>query len=510
MYNNWNCSWATAGLVVSNKALTESPDTLEVPRGSIIGAAAKQYKTQIDDGVFGTYNEAESLIDIDNGVFSHVFDFPTSACNGTVRCLSVMHPGGVIGLPYAKYDSFKNNLDIVYRRHYFIGADLGSLGSGYRASPCPGFIRQIDGSTRDTLEGTRIGNFCHAYCNYEISHHRNLEGLKRLERIMAFDVTDNSMYTITWTDYNKYVIRKRMSKLSTVFPMTPFKIIKEYPEVMVTTQSESNNSYGIACVDKATKKAYYFTAPKNESTTVASGDSIHLFETDLQTGEQRHFDIPNATGESLYLSTGLFSTRDYYYGSRRQSAIIHNGNLYIPPTTNVASTDANLANIYKWFKIPLDNPSEVTVCRPVEGFVAARYSSGNMPKHIQLLDDRYLSIHNTAMSLILNIENDTLYNDYGADNSISLLGTSYGGILMGGFIPIIGSKYTVATYDNYSNTPSASYWSTENFSTFMRLDIPMTINNLSTPINKTASQTMKVTYVIREVEPETTATEGGE
>lgn len=510
MYNSWNLSWATAGLVVSNKTLEESPDTLEVPLSSILGAATKQYTPQIADGIFGTYNETESFIDIDNGVFSHVFDFPTSACNGTIRCLSVMHPGGVVGLPYAKYDSFKDNLDIVYRRQYFVGAEIaGRAGAGYRVHPCPGFIRQLDGTTRDTIEGTLIGNFCLSYHNYETSHHTNLEGLKRMERILAFDVTDNSIYTITWTDFNKYVIRKRVSALSAVFTVSPFKLLKEYPEVTVTTQTESKNSYGIACVDKATKKAYYFTAPKNESSTVASGDSIHLFETDLVTGQQRHFDITNSTGESLYLSTSYHKpSSNYYYGSRRQSAIIHNGNMYISPSTEVSSSSASVADIYKWFKIPLNNPSNITVCRPVKDFAVKRYESGNMPRHIQLLDDRYLSIHNSTMSLILNIENNTLYNDYSADNSIvnttstSGIYSNYGTILNGGFIPIIGSKHTAATFDYYGNTPSSTYWSTEYFATFMRLDIPMTINNLSSPINKTASQTMKVTYVIREVEPE--------
>ena len=92
----------------------------------------------------------------------------------------------------------------------------------------------------------------------------------------------------------------------------------KYPEITVTTQTESKASYGVACFDKVTKKAYYITSPKNENTTVDPGDSIHLFETDVVTGETRHFDVPNATGESLYLTTQFqrLYTNDYY-GSRR-------------------------------------------------------------------------------------------------------------------------------------------------------------------------------------------------
>ena len=497
-YNMDNLSWATAGLVVSNKALPESPDTLEVPLSSLIGAAAKQYKTQIDDGIFGTYNEAESFIDVEHGVFNHVFDFPTSACNGTVRCLSIMHPGGVIGLPYAKYDNFKNNLDIIYRRHYFLGAEIYGKYSRL-AHPCPGFGRPTDGTVKDTVEGTLIGYSGYNATTLETYHYSNLEALMRLERILAFDVTDNSMYTITWTAADKFVIRKRLSRLATLCAMTPFKLLKEYPEITVTTQTESKASCGVACFDKVTKKAYYITPSKNENTTVVPGDSIHLFETDVVTGETRHFDVPNATGESLYLNTLFYRPNtDYYYGSRRQSVIIHNGNIYISPTTEVHSSDANLINKYKWFKIPLNNPSDVIVCRPVKGFTIKPVHSGNMPRGIQLLDDRYLSIQNYTASVILNLENDTIYNDYGADSSISALTSN--NILNGGLIPIVGSKYTfVSYYDVNKSEPSSSKWSTDYVNTFMRLDIPMTINNLSTPIHKTPSQTMKVTYVIREV-----------
>lgn len=497
-YNSDNLSWATAGLVVSNLALPESPDTLEVPLSSLIGAAAKQYKTQIDDGIFGTYNEAESFIDVEHGVFNHVFDFPTSACNGTVRCLSIMHPGGVIGLPYAKYDKFKNNLDKIYRRHYFLGAEIYGEYSPL-IHPCPGFGRPTNGTVKDTLEGTLIGYSGYNANTFETSHYSNLEALMRLERILAFDVTDNSMYTITWTAADKFVIRKRLSRLTTLCAMTPFKLLKEYPEITVTTQTESKASYGVACFDKVTKKAYYITSPKNENPIVDTGDSIHLFETDVVTGETRHFDVPNATGESLYLTT-LFHrqhTNDYY-GSRRQSVIIHNGNIYISPSTVVYSSDANLINNYKWFKIPLNNPSDVIVCRPVAGFTINTSSPGDMPRSIQLLDDRYLSIQNNTTSVILNLENDTIYRDFGASSSISKIPSS--NILDGGFIPIVGSKYTFTSYYNVDTpAPSSSRGSTDYVNTFMRLDIPMTINNLSTPIHKTPSQTMKVTYVIREV-----------
>jgi hypothetical protein len=367
----------------------------------------------------------------------------------------------------------------------------------------------LNGTVTDTVEGTLIGNFSNQSHTRETNHYSNLEELMRLERILAFDVTDGSMYTMIWTSAETFKIRKRVSRLSTICVIQPFKLLKEYPEITVTTQAPSKSSYGVACIDKATKKAYYITASKNENTTVPVGDSIHLFETDLITGEIKHFDIPNATGETLYLSTGYRTQYSNYYHSRTQSVIIHNGNIYIVPNTTVQTNDADIVNKYMWFKIPINNPSNVTVCRPVSNFWAKGYV-GAMPNTIQLLDDRYLSIVNDNAHLVLNIENDTIYNIYGSDESVIDSGYISGKVLYGGFIPIIGSKYTFASVDSESETPTSSNWQTDYIYTFIRLDIPMTINNLSTPIHKTPSQTMKVTYVIREVEPEDTNTEGGE
>jgi hypothetical protein len=494
-YNQPNLSWATSGIVVSNQEQVESPDTLEIPLSTVIGAAAKQYKVQIEsDNRYGEYNESESVIDNENGIFSHVFDFPTSACNGTVRCLSIMHPGGVIGLPYAEYDSFKENLDIVYRRKFFVGAQIAASASNNTSlyHPCPGFRVNVF----DTIEGTTIGSWSYRTYALEQNHYSDLATLQTIEKVLAYDVEKGFVYTLYWTSANTFVIRCRASNIASINAIANFKLLKEYPEVVVDSQVENTRSYGIACIDKVTQKAYYITAPTNSSTTVNPNETIRVYEVDLIEGTTRTFNVPNVTGTTLYLSTSYYEYARYETraGYGKQSALVHNGNIYIRESKDIYGKDA--AEQYVWFKIPLDNPSNVTECKMVNGFKPINGSTA-MGKWINLIDDKYLYIDSGH---ILNIENDTIYNDYSTDTIISTYGVNITSI------PLIGSKFTMFTY--FSG--DTSYNHTEYVGIFTRLDMPITINNLSTPIHKTPSQTMKITYVLKEVEPEDTNTEGGE
>jgi hypothetical protein len=503
-YSESNLSWATSGLVVSNQEQPESADTLEIPLGTIIGAAAKQYKVQTDaDNRYGEYNETESFIDTENGIFNHVFDFPTSACNGTVRCLSIMHPGGVIGLPYATYDTFKENLDMVYRRKYFVGAEIPIFSEVKNVKlyhPCPGFST-LD-SHFDTAEGTKIGHWAYRNSDVETQHSAYLDKLSTLEKVLAYDVDKSCVYTMQWTDINKFRIRCRASNINAINVVTNFKLLKDYPEIEVTTQTTSMSN-GIACIDKVTQKFYYITTYNNNVGVVSPGDNMTAFSVDLVSGETSIFTIPNTTGTSLYLTLVTRSTSSgssTYSGYRKNSGIVHNGNLYLCQSTQI--TGKNAATSYKWFKIPLSNPLNVTECRTVAGFTPLS-ESATMPREIQLIDDKYLGIDNGTTSLLLNIENDTIYNDYSTDYTIS----TYGPYTTS--IPLIGSKFTMFVYSSgsyYESSPHTQY-----VTLLARLDMPMTVNNLSTPIHKTPSQTMKITYVLKELEPEEDEiVEGGE
>jgi hypothetical protein len=500
-YDQPDLSWATSGIVVSNKAQEESPDNLEIPRSSIIGAAAKQYKTQIDDGMYGTYNEAESFIDREHKLFNHVFDFPTSACNGKVCCLSIMHPGGVIGLPYAQYDSFKENLDKVYRLKYFVGGefdyDYSSADSSKFKHPIPGF----DIDWLSTAEGTKIGGTW-TYNTKDLATMHSESTLNKLltcEKVLAFDVINNYMYTMTWTGKDKFVVRCRESRLSSINAITGFKLIKEYPEIVVTSYKSDTAVHGIACVDKMTQKFYYITNYTAASSTVEPNKEMYVYEVDLVEGTTRTYTMGNSTGASLHLTTISHHTYSgsSNYGYSKNSAIVHNGCLY---ATSIASVTGKYAvEKYRWYKIPMDNPSNVTECKPVAGFVPIN-AANTLPREIQLIDDRYLGICDGTTRLLLNVEDDTIYNDYATNSTI---GTYHDGGAES--IPIVGSKFVMYTYSYFYTYYSAAVLGV---STATRLDIPMTINNLSTPIHKTASQTMKITYVLKEVEPEDE--EGGE
>ena len=246
--------WATAGIYVSDKYQEEDPGNLDIGFSSIIGIAAKQYKSQIADKRFGTYNEEESEIITESGTFRHIFDFPTNACNGTIRSLSIVHPGGAIATPRAKYDSFIGNLDIKYRRNEITCAWIGRE-DGYRmVNPNPGHYTPIPATADNIFIGLRSDH------TYFTNHYgSNFDTLQYHEELIALDNTNGCVYTAAWTAPNKFRFRARYSGLATVSPIKQFKLMWETDEIEVTNQQENMSSYGVFIADKSANKLYYVT-----------------------------------------------------------------------------------------------------------------------------------------------------------------------------------------------------------------------------------------------------------
>lgn len=274
------------------------------------------------------------------------------------------------------------------------------------------------------------------------------------ETILAIDSSSDIVYTAVPITVNSRLVsltvRKRrayMKTLPIVFSASSAGLTLESKDVTVDS-IYSNYGWNY---DKTTNTAYFYSGVSGE--TAANGNTFLVIALPLDTLVAKSYTITNNTGVSL----------------NAKNAYVYKGYVYV----NVYGDDK------KAYKISLSNGSDITAITAAES-VFSRLSNSFSLEDTIFIPGTGIGAYNYklyAVDTVLNTakptQNFASYRDYNY---------SYYR-----FIPVIGSNIMMAccrTTDLVEFLVPCSYLAT--------------INNLSAPVTKSETQTMKVIYTISE------------
>lgn len=203
-------------------------------------------------------------------------------------------------------------------------------------------------------------------------------------------------------------------------------------------------------------KALYLVSTANTS-SLAAGGTYQI--TKISFGDW---------GVSEYTCTNQANTPLMMNSSAHYSAFIYRGYLYVKAYTAP----------YRLYKIGVNNPADVSQVRMPSSVTLNAYADFALNGRIYFESTGY---EGNCRAYVLNTES----NELTLIEAYSLLG---GSNYKAAYTPFLGDDfYFFASYGDYTTGT---------------IRIPAmylaTINNLSTPVTKTADKTMKVTYIIQE------------
>ncbi len=236
---------------------------------------------------------------------------------------------------------------------------------------------------------------------------------------------------------------KSLTIFDNVYTTKPLLEEKELPEL----SGEIKNSCGYN-YDPEKNKLYICSSQNN---TINSNEMVYIVEIDVETSEVKEYAVTNTSGISLSASSKLsfFVTNGYLY-------LIANNNTHDVYKFNI-SNSADVTKMQKKTSWDTGEPSFV-----VNGRIYYDNSSSE-----------YGFILNTAKNEFLRCEQKKFFSN-----------ETYGT----GVTPV---KNTSLIYFGDKNNISEVGW-------LVLCNYLATINNLDTPVTKTAEKTMKITYILQE------------
>lgn len=284
------------------------------------------------------------------------------------------------------------------------------------------------------------------------------------EHLIVIDEKNDVMYSIgfeqnpEYTSYDyKIIIYKRWANLKNI---TILRDIYSYHPLIEKAELSTDNfgsNYSSINYDRISNVIYVVCAAN--SSTINSGKDITVYCIPLDTLKLTKMLVTNTTGTSVYSS----------------SCYVYNGYLYCFKSDAVYKIRLSASGDVTKMSTPSSFQLSYSKCifeRNGLIYIPYRFASGNDYINYAVID--------TEKNIVLftNCRSDTyLYNN--GEYRIA---------------PIIGND--IMLFKNvYSSSPGTGTFQ-------MQTNYLATINNLSTPITKTAAQTMKVIYTIAEGEPD--------
>lgn len=436
------------GVFLFGETLQENAGNLALPLGNaLIGKGAHNAYSGVDTRR-GSYNEKESGLQAD-GSFRHVWDFATSQANGTIRALALTtHAGGIEGDGTREWNSAQTAENMpVYT----------ALNAGPSSSLA--YIKYPDG-----MEGS-----CFLFASYAKN------------RIYAI----KNQYEITYNTSGSYpdLYFKNSGKLHVMeygFPLSkisPFydgyNLYREQeheievPEAYIThLGTVSGRLY--TCVSDS--YVYLYSGGINYQ----KGQDVKILRVKKDTLEADVVSFPNVAGTYFYFSGGMNNMP---------------GSLWLTDThayvTVVETGEDNSYHSYL-YRVNL-----------ADGTDAARAELTDMDGNSTNASFVFFGCRGKHIIMGLRAGGGSTYSYYPVLLDPSTLGTAY--LNAGNINASTGSifHYEKLTEGLYLNVGSST---TGNFSFTPAIDpcMLMTVNNLSAPVEKTAAQSMKVTYTITE------------
>lgn len=448
-YNRSVMDHLLGGLFLFGETLQESAGNVEMPAGgALIGKGAHNAYSGVD-AQRGSYNEKESGVQED-GSFRHVWDFATSQANGTIRALALTtHAGGMEGDGTREWSSAQTEEGAPL----YIKLDGGS--SDYGA-----YVKYPDG----------MAGICYLFA----SHEKN--------RICAI----KNQYEITYNSSgeNPAMYFKNSGKLHVTeygFPLSkisPFydsyNLYRgEEHEIDVpaafTAQAGNQNPALYSCVSDS--YAYLYMS----NISYKKGADIKALRVHKSTLEVSVVSFPNVSGADIYaqnithgVQKTLFLTDTHAFLTANEQGEDKVNRTWLYRVSLSDGTDAA--------RVELMDPDGGSTNKAFVFFgargrhiamgyqLSSSYSNGTYAS--LLLDPQALSVkYLNADKISVNSSNIYHYEKLSA-----------------GLYLFAGSQ----TAGNFNFIPA--------------LDpcMLMTVNNLPAPVEKTAAQSMKVTYTITE------------
>lgn len=265
----------------------------------------------------------------------------------------------------------------------------------------------------------------------------------------------NEKYTLTISEYsadlaeidlfrNKGAATRK--KASTDIDVTSVILYNSYDRIRITCDVEQGK--------------FYLVSMPNDS--VKPNGTFNVREFDMNTYEFRDYTITNTTSDTFSYSI-FYSGSDHYLHGR-----VYGGSIYM-----------RAGSPTKIYRIRLDSPADV---------VQINMNGIDMTNCQDAHDGRLYQYGGLDYGVVLNTNDNKLYameasGDYDSVGSWS--STPYYPIT----VPIVGESVTtmLARYTNNGCEIQRS----------LRRNYLATINDLSTPVTKTADKTMKITYTLR-------------
>lgn len=425
------------GLLLFDSKIEGTPLPLYAPEtANLIGCA--RYGTQNGSSTyFGSYNATESNVDNTTKTIKLVYDFKTSEANGTINsvCLTSLTGG------YGVYNSdfmLKNSV---------------KLADSIYASPTIKLAR----SSRDRTTGIyNTGTY---------------------EHLFAVDIDNDVAHYFKVTDANTIVMLKRKIGLK------QYSILGNNADIVgdqITITLGTALNTGMNC------NSYNFDPETNS-----------LYIVSMQSTTQVSYIVANSTFTvtkiTLGATTATQTTLTNTYNDRvlPTTAYVYRGKVYTFVTSFSSTINGKSANNYRVISFALENNAMAT-----HGIVTSPSSYGGIPKSMYAADGRiyWQGFYDSTVGIGgLRVTNTT---QEPADTN-----TTYCGV------DIIAHNLSGSTYYPHScvpvlNHPMLFYLSNMNASGgegfYYMSHYLGTINNLSTPIDKKHTQTMKITYTLEE------------
>lgn len=429
---------ALGGIMLFDNTLTESPENIHWPTEAHIVACACHGDTNTECSMNGSYNALESG-KTDNGYVS-VWDFGTSQANGTIKSVARTSTTGGLATFY--------NTQIGYTYHY----------SGCPATDSRWWPIRFDGEYLYLLKG-------------DTNTH-----IMRLARtkapILKFGIADYSYV------FNNYEIIASWSTLLTTF---------EYYTNYDHTQTAAYDVYADDPMLYEDGHDGYLYCMASTRTGNRSHGWISDYPYDLTYFTIKYGDDSYEKSEIVRLNLGLADYAHEYNHmrwARRDYGHVINGVYYR------LSSSRKIIH-----KIPLANPSSYSaftifssdVSDYVYEFAYMNSLNGGVfitvyHYHTSGTSWRSGFVYPDGVVIIRDIDDGSNINYHG-NNKMYTNG------------PVLSDDLVIFTYDDYGGTDDSMRVLKSYFSRYLG-----TINNLASPITKTAAQTMKIIYTFTDVD----------
>ena len=428
------------GLLLFDETLNNDPDDYFIPTTKITGYASQDAYAGLDTAR-GSFNQSEGGVQED-GSYKFVWDFSTSQANGTIKSLALCpNMMGKIGASnFTIWDERKN---------FYITNDL--------TAPFDSYGRML------TDSGTTAG-----ISNYNFN-------IVAVVGDIAYAIEQNNIYLES--EYssrhvlnNGGVLRLYKFKLGATSISLADKVCRArylgyddvtLPSEFISVLYTSSNEYCLSYFfDYDTSTLTVFPCYKKSSIAV--------------NGTTKYVDI-----DLKNMSTTLYTFTNNTAGAIPVFGRTHNnGQCY----TLFVCKDyiVNISLVNSKYKMYITKRSDNT--QVIEVYGRSEWSNPN------LIYFRPLFVHNNILIIQVYFNSDSSYSFYILDMSTGhIKGTNASDLSIDNMVDI-GHKTVYARCISY-----ASYRLTVN------PFILTTKNNLDSPVTKTASQTMKITYTLSEV-----------